>query len=303
MTLTELRYTLAIAQEKHFGRAAVRCNVSQPTLSVAIKKLEQRLGVHLFERHHNQIRITDVGEKIITQAQKVIEEVALIENIASESHQQTNTAIKVGAIHTLAPYIFPSLIPALKTFAPNMPLIIQENVTQHLATQLQTGEIDVAFVALPFNQTNIVTKPVFDEAFVVLLPQSHPLAKQTSIAPQDLKNQNTLLLGKGHCFRDQVIQHCPECYQPSELQHAIEGSSLETLRHMVASGMGITVLPATATHFRHYPKTLCVRPFKTTAPKRTIALAWRASFPRTKAIDALIQALAHSKLSNICIIA
>jgi LysR family transcriptional regulator, hydrogen peroxide-inducible genes activator len=296
MTLVELKYLLALAQEGHFGRAAKQCHVSQPTLSVAINKLENRLDICIFERQKGQIQITEIGEKLITQAKRVLEEAEKLKDLADGSKHQLDSPLKLGGIYTIAPYLFPAIIPKLKKLAPNMPLLIQEDFTANLRVKLQRGELDALFVALPFNEPSVVVKPLFEEEFVVLLPKEHPLAKKESIAKEALRKETTLLLGKGHCFRDQILKTCPQCYTPDDLQQTVEGTSLETLRHMVASGMGITILPKTATQVKHYSNTLCVRPFQTKGPKRTVALAWRASFPRTQAIDALIAALNQAKL-------
>ena len=300
MTLIELKYVLALAQEGHFGKAAKRCCVSQPTLSIAINKLEKQLGVSIFERQKNQIRITEIGERLIAQAQRVIEEADRFKNLANNSKHQLDSPLRLGGIYTIAPYLFPVLIPELKKMAPNMPLIIHEDFTANLRIKLQRGDLDAIFIALPFKEPSVMVKPLYDEAFMILLPKKHPLSKKNKISRELLSKENTLLLGKGHCFRDQILETCPQCHRPHELQQTIEGTSLETLRHMVASGMGITILPSTATQVKHYSKTLCVKPFDTNIPKRTVALAWRASFPRTKAIDALISALHRSTLSSIC---
>ncbi len=291
MTLTELRYIVALAQTRHFGRAAKACHVSQPTLSVAINKLEKSLGTSLFERRPSDLRITDIGEKIIQQAQRVLEEADKIHVLSAADKDQLSTPLNVGAIYTVGPYLFPKLIPQLKQTAPNLPLMIQESFTATLSKKLQSGELDAIFVALPFKQPGIVCKTLYDEEFVVLLPKQHPLAKQDSIDAHQLNEQSVLLLGEGHCFRDQIIELCPQCIQGNELQQTIENGSLETLRAMVASGYGITILPKSAADQNNFASSLTTRPFKQPAPKRNIALAWRDSFPRTKAISALISAL------------
>ena len=300
MTLVELKYLLTLAQEGHFGRAAKRCHVSQPTLSVSISKLEAQLGISLFERHKNHIRITEIGEKLVIQAQRVLEEAEKFQNLASGSGNQLDSPLKLGGIHTIAPYLFPALIPELRKLAPEMPLIINEDLTSNLSLKLQRGDLDAIFISLPFKEPSVVVKALYEEPFMVLLPKDHPLSKKSTVSREALSHEKTLLLGRGHCFRDQILKHCPQCYNPEELQQTVEGTSLETLRHMVASGLGITILPSTATQVKHYSKSLCARPFNTKIPKRTVALAWRVSFPRTKAIDKLIQALDKAKLSSIC---
>ena len=300
MTLTELKYVLAVAQEKHFGRAAKKCFVSQPTLSVAIAKLEKTLGILLFERLHTELRVTDVGEKIIQQAQIVIEHAEYIKRIAKASKCQLKSPLKLGAIYTVAPYLFPSLIPKLNQIAPDMPLIVQENFTSELIKKLHHGELDAIFIALPLDEASIVVKPLYDEPLVVLAPKQHLLAQSKAVTPKDLVNETLLLPGKGHCLRQHILDACPNCNITHGLQEAIEGASIETLRHMVASGLGLTVLPVTATQIKSYSHALCTIPFQSNASKRTIGLAWRSTFTRPEAIDAVITALKKSNLSTVC---
>lgn len=304
MTLTELRYIVTLAQEQHFGRAADRCHVSQPTLSIAVKKLEQELGVDLFERTKNSVRPTPTGEKVIAQAQRVLEETSAIQDIASEGHDQLITPLHVGAIFTIGPYLYPHFIPKLRKLTPQMPLVVEEGFTATLRKRLRNGELDVIIVALPFTEPDVVTQPLYEEPFVVLMPESHPLAKQEFIDPQDLDKENVLLMGEGHCFRDQVLEALPNLREPktdnANIRTHTEGSSLETMRHMVASGLGISVLPMSAAlGSDSYRNTLVTRPFADPAPSRTAALAWRASFPRHQAIDALRKAILKSPLPGL----
>lgn len=299
LTLVELKYLLALADEKHFGRAAKRCHVSQPTLSVAINKLESRLGVLIFERQNNTIHITELGAQLITQARKVLQEADVLTQLA-KGDDQLAYPLRLGAIYTIAPYLFPALIPALNQVAPKMPLSIHENFTRILREKLSDGELDAIFIADPIEQAGIVTKTVYEERFFVVVPKDHPLSKKPAVSSKDLANEKILLLGDGHCFRDQILEACPECRQSNDLQQTVEGTSLETLRHMVASGMGITILPCSASMVKHYANVLCAIPFNKNGPKRVVALAWRASFTRTKAIDALITALKQAKLSTSC---
>ncbi|MGY0219518.1 LysR substrate-binding domain-containing protein [Endozoicomonadaceae bacterium StTr2] len=297
MTLTELRYIIALAREQHFGRAAERCFVSQPTLSVGVKKLEDELGVAIFERSKSAVRVTPVGEQIIEQAQKVLEEASTIKTLSSAGQDQLATPLRVGAIYTIGPYLFPYMIPQLQKAAPTMPLYIEENYTSVLRQKLRMGELDAIIVALPFNEADVVTQSLYDEPFTVLLPAEHEWASRQTIDVNDLTNDNLLLLGEGHCFRDQILDACPALrsgkdQRPNDKQTTIEASSLETIRHMVASGMGISVLPMSASHQHHYsPRVLVTRPFSSPGPQRTVALAWRASFPRHKAIDVLSDAI------------
>ncbi|MFK0570291.1 hydrogen peroxide-inducible genes activator [Endozoicomonas sp.] len=294
MTLTELRYIVTLAQEQHFGRAASKCFVSQPTLSVGVKKLEDELGVALFERTRNAVRITPMGELIIRQGQKVLEEAAAIKQLAKTGQDQLSTPLRIGAIYTIGPYLFPHLIPELSKVAPKMPLYIEENFTAVLRRKLRLGELDAIIIALPFNEPDVVTQSLYDEPFCVLLPGGHPWEKKAQINPADLAKEELLLLGEGHCFRDQILEACPVLARKKDAGDGsgIEATSLETIRHMVASGMGISVLPQSAVVDHHYaPNILSTRPFRSPSPGRTVALAWRASFPRPKAIDALSDAL------------
>ena len=305
MTLTELRYIAALARERHFGRAAEKCFVSQPTLSVAIKKLEDELGVVLFERNRNEITVTPIGARIVAQAQHVLEETAAIKHIATQGKDQLAAPLRVGAIYTVGPYLLPQLIPVLHKRAPNMPLLLQENFTARLAELLKSSDLDVIILSLPFADTGITTQGVYDEPFRVVLPAAHAWSKKAKIPAEQLCNETLLLLGAGNCFRDQVLQTCPRLHHPgtSNLQQALEGSSLETIRQMVASGAGITVLPSTAADAKAAASPLiAVRPFTAPQPSRRIALAWRTSFPRPQAVEALKLAVLACKLPGVTLL-
>ncbi|MDL0432443.1 hydrogen peroxide-inducible genes activator [Marinobacter sp. TBZ242] len=305
MTLTELRYVVTLARERHFGRAAERCHVSQPTLSVAVKKLEDELGIPLFERSKNSIRVTETGKRIIEQAQRVLDQVGVIRDMAQDGKNQLNAPLKVGAIYTIGPYLFPHLLPELRRAAPEMPLYIEENYTATLRQKLRQSELDAIIIALPFEESEVVTLPLYDEPFVVLLPGGHPLTERESLTAEELAREQLLLLGPGHCFRDQVLESCPPLVDAvtrnpnSSTSPALvtEGSSLETIRHMVASGLGITVLPLSAATAMQYDESiLAVRPFAAPVPFRTVALAWRVTFPRPKAIDMLSLAASQCRV-------
>ena len=305
MTLTELRYIVALARERHFGRAAEKCFVSQPTLSVAIKKLEDELGVTLFERQTADITVTPLGAQIVEQAQRVLEETAAIKQIAAQGKDQLATPLRVGAIYTVGPYLLPQLIPVMHKRAPRMPLLLQENFTVKLGELLRNGELDVAILSLPYADTGIVTQAVYDEPFRVVMPASHPWSKKAKIPAALLCNETLLLLGAGNCFRDQVLQTCPRISGSgaSNLQQTMEGSSLETIRHMVASGVGITVLPSTAAESKSAASPLlAVKPISAPQPSRRIALAWRTSFPRPQAVEALRQAVLACKLPGVTLL-
>jgi len=292
MTLTELRYIVTLARERHFGRAAQKCHVSQPTLSVAIKKVEQRHGVILFERAAGALRLTPVGERVAEQAARVLEEAGRIDELVAAGADPLVGPLRLGVIYTIAPYLLPRLIPALHARAPRMPMYIQENFTVSLSEQLRRGELDAIIVAEPYAEAGIVALAVYDEPFVVAIPEAHPLAQQREISPAQIESENLLLLGSGNCFRDQVVQACPHLAEPGGVEGALEGSSLETVRYMVASGAGISVVPVSACKsWSQSEPLLQFRGFTEPAPFRRIVIAWRASYPRPQAIDVLRAAL------------
>lgn len=305
MTLTELRYIVAVARERHFGRAADACFVSQPTLSVAVKKLEDELGVALFERGPAEVGVTQVGQEIVAQAQRVLEQAGTIKELAKHGKDPLAGPLRVGVIYSIAPYLLPVLVPKIIKAAPEMPLIIEENFTHRLLEMLKSGEIDVAIVALPFSEPGLVMQPLYDEPFLVALPAGHAWEGRKAIPATDLKKETMLLLGHGHCLRDQVLQVCPELMRFSSssaegIQKTFEGSSLETIRHMVASGVGLTVLPASAVPDKPKKSDLIVyRPFTAPVPDRRVVLTWRKSFTRAGAIETLRQAILGSTLHGV----
>lgn len=297
MTLTDLRYLVALARERHFGRAAEKCHVSQPTLSVAIKKVEDELGVILFERSATEVKITETGRRIVNQAEKVLVEAAQIKEIASAGKDPLAGPLRLGVIYTIGPYLLPKLIPRVHAAAPRMPLIIQENYTARLGEALKRGELDVIILSLPFEEPGVVAQPVYDEPFRVLLPAQHSWTAQADIHANQLADDQLLLLSTGNCFREQVLEVCPECRNVGGLQRTLEGSSLETIRLMVATGAGITVLPSSAAdELPDHNNLIAVRPFAAPEPYRRVALAWRVTYPRSGAIDVIRDALLESSL-------
>lgn len=303
MTLTDLRYIVALSQERHFGRAAEKCHVSQPTLSVAVKKLEEQLGITLFERSAADVKITEIGRQIVAQAENVLREANQIRDIAETGKDPLAGPLRIGAIYTIGPYLLPALIPLLTQRAPRMPLVIQENYTAKLAEALKRGEIDVAIVALPFDEPGIVVQQVYDEPFRVVLPANHPWSDAKQISTERLQEEPLLLLGAGNCFREQVLAACPQCAHGTGLQKTLEGSSLETIRHMVATGLGITVLPSTAADpLVESQKLVAVRHFAKPEPSRRVALAWRVTYPRTKVIDLLRHAILDSHPPGVTVL-
>lgn len=290
MTLTELRYVVALAQERHFGRAAQKCFVTQPTLSLALAKLEDELGVKLFERNKNEVLVTARGQQIVEQARRVLDEVGKIQHLARGSQDQLSGALRLGAIPTIGPYILPDLVPCLRKRAPAMPLVIEENLTGNLAPMLREGELDVVIIALPFSIPGVKTQVVYEEPFSVVVPEGHRWQSRKSVKPSDLSEENLLVLNNGHCFRDQVLEACPGQANTAQPEGRA-GSSLETIRNMVASGLGVSVLPASALVARYASRLLKVVPFSTPVPSRKVALAWRTSFDRPLAVDTLAAAI------------
>lgn len=300
MTLNELRYVLAVAQTQHFSKAADLCNISQPSLSIAIKKLEDELGITIFQRGKRKIAVTSAGMAVVQQAQKVIEEAEKLTYLRNKKKNPLEGVIRIGAIFTIGPYLFPSLIPLIRKEYPKMPLHIDEDYTENLRKKLLQAELDIAVLALPFSDPALETMEIYTEDFISLFYEGHRFSKQSKISVNDVSPDELLMLGKGNCFRDQVIAACPQCLSPrSNNDDWVVGSSLETIRHMVAMKLGITVMPITAlARQTDYPG-LDSRPFAEPVPKRRIILAWRASFPRKQAIMAIAKCLQEALANQV----
>lgn len=288
MTLNELKFIVAVAQEKNFRRAAEKCFVTQPALSLGIKKLEEELGVSIFERSRSEVAPTQVGIKLIEQANIIMEEANRLKEMAKLGTNPLNGVFKLGMIHSVGPYLLPEMIPILREMAPNMPLEVEENLTANLEVQLKNAVIDAAIIALPFEIPGIQVQTLYDEAFQVVVPAHHAWANRKVIQPQELSDEKVLLLNSGHCFSNQVTQACPELSRKGEV---LQGNSLETIRNMVASNLGITVLPASATAARYENPLIKVIPFAKPIPSRRIAIAWRKSFVRNEAIETIVDTI------------
>ncbi|MFO1341094.1 MAG: LysR substrate-binding domain-containing protein [Burkholderiaceae bacterium] len=302
MTLTELRYIVAVARERHFGRAAEACFVSQPTLSVAIKKLEEELDMKIFERGSNEVTMTPLGEAVVRQAQQVIEQAQGIREIAKRGKDPLAGPLRLGIIYTIGPYLLPELVKNTIEHVPQMPLILQENFTVKLLDMLRTGELDCAIMAEPFPDTGLAIAPLYDEPFMAAVPKTHALAKRKQVTSEELKRETMLLLGTGHCFRDHVLEVCPEFARFSSdaegIKKSFEGSSLETIKHMVASGMGVTVVPALSVPREPQAHVVYI-PFAEPVPNRRVVLAWRKTFTRYEAIAALRNAVYACELPGV----
>ncbi len=287
MTLTELRYIVAVAREKHFGKAATKCFVSQPTLSVAVKKLEDELGITLFERHKHDVTVTSLGKKIVEQAERVLEQANDIKLMAKEAGDPLKGTLQLGVIYTIGPYLLPRIISLISRAAPDLTLIIDEDFTANLASKLTSGELDMIIVSTPFEISGIKTDLLYREPLIVALPKHHPLCKKKTVKADDLLDETLLLLKTGNCFRDQVMDVCPACkgdiFSKSRIQKTLEGSSLETIRSMVAAGSGVTVLPSTSMlNVDEKNSHVEYRPFARPVPKRDVVLAYRESYPGKK---------------------
>ncbi len=317
MTLTELKYIVAVARERHFGKAADACYVSQPTLSVAVKKLEEELDLKLFERSANEVTVTPLGEEVVRQAQAVLEQAANIKEIAKRGKDPLAGPLRLGVIYTIAPYLLPELVKNVISKTPQMPLMLQENFTVKLLEMLRTGEIDCAILAEPFPDAGLAVAPLYDEPFLAVVPNGHALARQKTVTAEQLKAETMLLLGTGHCFRDHVLEVCPEFARFSSnaegIRKSFEGSSLETIKHMVAAGMGVTLVPCLSVP----PGALDAKPKRRkdedayvkyipitdeaggAPPTRRVVLAWRRSFTRYEAIASLRNAIYACELPGV----
>ncbi|MBX3301668.1 MAG: hydrogen peroxide-inducible genes activator [Nitrospira sp.] len=297
MTLTELHYMVAVAQERHFGRAAAKTLVTQPALSLAIKKLEDELGVTIFERRRNRIELTVQGASLVQQAQRVLEEVEHLALLAAQGKDQLNGRLRLGVIATVGPYILPDLVPQLHARAPKMPLALEENLTQNLVGMLKNGTLDVIMIALPFDEAGMLTTALYDEPFQVLIPAGHPWRKKRVIESSHLASQKVLLPHAGHCFRQQVLQTCPELSRSDA--DGWHGNSLETIRQMVVSGLGITVMPCSALTPKYRNTRLLAIKMADPVPGRRIGLAWRRGFTRPQVIDVIRSAVRALKIPGL----
>ena len=315
MTLTELKYIVAVAREKHFGKAAEACHVSQPTLSLAIKKLEEELELKLFERSAGEVTVTPLGDEVVRQAQHVLAQAAEIREIAKRGKDPLAGTLRLGVIYTIGPYLLPELVREVIRAVPQMPLMLQENLTARLLDMLRNGEIDCAILAEPFPDAGLAVAPLYDEPFMAAVPANHWLATEAQVSSEQLRNETMLLLGTGHCFRDHVLEVCPEFARYAShadgMRKSFEGSSLETIKHMVAAGMGITLVPRLsvpdfkpsgkrasrdASPVRYLP---VVDAQGGQPPTRRVVLAWRRSFTRYEAIAALRNAIYACALPGV----
>jgi len=280
MTLQELRYLVALADRGHFGRAAAACHISQPTLSTQIKKLEEHLGVTLFERTNKAVHVTAVGEEIVARARQVLAETEAIVEAARRKSGPLTGAFHLGVISTLGPSLLPWLVPALRNDYPKLRLAVHEDLTAHLLDRLITHRIDAALMALPISDSRLEALPLFDEPFWFAAPRGHKLAKGKAVKVEELRGQRLLLLTEGHCLRDQALAICGTVAAENADEGDFRATSLETIRQMVATGMGCTLLPAMALGDRN-GGAITVRPLAHALGRR-IGLVWRRFYPKVQ---------------------
>jgi len=291
MTLSELRFVVSVAHERNFRRAAAKSFVSQPALSLAIKKIENELGVLIFERNRMGIVLTPVGEKIVIQAKKVLEEIDKIKEISTLEKHTKRIELKLGLIYSVAPYLLPSLIPILKNH-PYISLEPEEDITKNLIKKLRDGFLDAAIIALPFDIPGFETQILFDEPFKVLVSRMHKWKKLKKINAKQLINEKILLLDNTHCFSMQVREACPGISNNTEIQ---AGTSLETIRNMVALNLGISILPKSATTKNYKNENINILSFEAPVPFRRVAIAYRQGSSKKKSLDVLVSSITELK--------
>lgn len=277
MNLRDLNYLIAVADLRSFVQAAEHCHISQPTLSTQIKKLEDRLGVQIFERSNKRVLLTEAGEHIVETARQILREVDHIKELAENARDPLAGNLRIGAFPTLSTYIFPSLVPLIKQALPRIRLILVEEKTDALIRQLKNGQIDMALLALPVFDDILQTEALFDDEFLLAVADDHRLASATSVRQTDLAGQQLLLLDEGHCLRGHALQICQ--LSGAKEEHDVRATGLETLRQMVRAGTGITFMPRIA--ISGNDEGIRYIPFQAPAPSRTIGLVWRKTSARS----------------------
>jgi LysR family transcriptional regulator, hydrogen peroxide-inducible genes activator len=295
LKLKDLRYLVAVADLRHFGRAAVRCFVSQPTLSAQLKKLEQSLGVQLIERTPNNVSLTAAGEEVVARARRIIEASDEVVALAAAARDPLGGRLRVALLPTIGPYLLPQVAPLVRRRLPRLQLQLYEYQTAPMLEKLHAGELDVGILALPVELAGLESRELYREPFLVALPERHPLAVHATLRAGDIKSERLLLLEEGHCLRDQALEVCSRA-GVREAQD-FRATSLETLRQMVAAGAGVTLLPELAARGAYRSaRGVVLRPFAKPVPVRHIGAVWRKSTARREAIDALAELVtAHAQ--------
>jgi LysR family hydrogen peroxide-inducible transcriptional activator len=295
LKLKDLRYLVAVADLRHFGRAAARCFVSQPTLSAQLKKLEQALGVQLIERAPNNVSLTAAGEEVVARARRILEASDEVVALARSQRDPLAGPLRVGLLPTIGPYLLPRVSPAIRRALPRLQLRLYEYQTAPMLERLRGGELDVGILALPVELTGLESRELYREPFLVALPERHALAAHETLRVADLEGETLLLLEDGHCLRDQALEVCARAgvREPQDFR----ATSLETLRQMVATGAGVTLLPELAVRGAYRSaRGVALRPFARPAPVRHVGAVWRKSSARRAAIDALCKLIAEHAL-------
>jgi LysR family hydrogen peroxide-inducible transcriptional activator len=298
MTLQELKYLVALADHGHFGRAAEACFITQSTLSTQIKKLEDFLGVTLFDRSLKRVTPTPIGREILQAARNIVEESERIREVAKHAQDPMTRTIHLGVIPTLGPYYLPHALTLVHRKHPGLRMLLREEMTPQILEHLAEGKLDAGLLALPVTDDSLRVEPLFYEPFYAALPAGHPLAKRDVLKVADIMAEKLLLLDEGHCLRDQALDVCGT---GSRGREEVRATSLETLRQMVAMGLGLTLLPALAVDAapRANKKAVEIRPFKSPAPGRTIALVWRKRAPFPETFEHLAQTLKSTLPSEV----
>jgi LysR family transcriptional regulator, hydrogen peroxide-inducible genes activator len=290
--LKDLRYLVAVADARHFGRAAGKCFVSQPTLSAQLKKLEQYLGVQLIERAPQKIKLTEAGEQIVARARRILEDSDAVVTLARAHRDPLAGVLRIALLPTIGPYLLPRVSQLVRKALPRLELRLYEYQTAQMLEKLQLGEIDLGVLALPVDTEGLESRELYSEPFIVALPDHHRLTKRETVRIEDLQGESLLLLEDGHCLRDQALEVCSRI-GPNEKQD-FRATSLETLRQMVATGAGVTLLPELATRGAYgHAKGVAIRPFARPAPVRHVGAVWRKSSARLQAIQAVCKVISE----------
>lgn len=286
MNLRDLKYLVALADLRHFGKAADACFVSKPTLSTQIRKLEDELGVVLVERAPRKVMLTAAGLDVVQRARRIVADVEQMREAARRSRDPESGTLRLGVFPTLGPYLLPHVVPTLRARFPQLELLLVEEKSDELLQRLREGKLDAALLALPLHDDQLHAEFLFEEPFVLAAPQQHPLARRSALDAAELSDETLLLLEDGHCLRDQALDVCR--LSGAREKSGFRATSLETLRQMVAAGVGVTLLPALSVHEPiAQPANIRLVPFRGTAPSRRIALVWRKS----SALDAFLHQL------------
>ena len=297
MNLRDLRYLVALADTRHFGKAAARCYVSQPTLSAQIKKLEEYLGVELIERQPRRVALTEIGEQLVARARRIIDDSDELLSMARGQRDPLSGSLKVALIPTIGPYLLPQIAKKLRKQLPKLKLMLYEYQTEPLLRALRAGEIDMGILALPVHADGVDTCKLYDEDFVIALPKGHSLSDKASVKLNDLAGDSLLLLEDGHCMRDQALDICS--YADLDEDQDYRATSLETLRQMVAAGMGVTLLPKLSTQGPFgSDKSVVIKPFPKPIPTRTVGAVWRKSSTRNAAIKAVCDVITQCNVTD-----